>query len=177
MLGILGRQRLLDALDHDLGVVRVEPGMAVDGIALRGLGVAMVVPVPVSLPCACGSNVAPVRSASSFRPGASCSVTTSTRLGSDFTTLIVNGSTVSDMRKNRSALLSARHLGGPERIGVRGGCALHQQLGRADPRHHLRDQGVQRLDGHDHLEVRGPAAAARPGSKGQQDRDGHAGNG
>ena len=45
---------------------------------------------------------------SSFRPGASCRVTTSTRLGSDFTTLIVNGSTVSDMRKNRSALFSAR---------------------------------------------------------------------
>ena len=72
-------------------------------------GVAVLVAV-VAVLCvhACRSNVACVRRLSSFRRGASCSVTTSTVPGSDRTILAVNGSTVSDMRTNRSASCSAR---------------------------------------------------------------------
>ena len=70
-------------------------------------GVAVLVAVR-ALSCACRSNVALVRRLSSRRRGVSCSVITSTVPGSDFTIRVVNGSTLSDMRTNRSASCRAR---------------------------------------------------------------------
>ena len=144
---------------------------------LRGAGAWWCLSCPC-LPCACGSKVAPVlqraAGAGRGRPAASPPRPT---WGSDFTSCTVNGSTVSDMRKNRSAALSARTSEGLSVIGVRGGRALDQQLRRADPRHHLRHQGMQRLDGYDDLEVACGPSGRRRGQDckgGEQDRDGHA---
>jgi hypothetical protein len=103
--GVLGAQGLLDAIHHGDRVVRVEPRVTVDAIGPAGVvavlavaGLGMIVPLERRW----------LRRLSSFRRDASCSVTTSTVSGSDFTILAVNGSTVSDMRTNRSACCSAR---------------------------------------------------------------------
>ena len=153
---VLGAQRLLDALNHGGRVVRIEPGVAVDGVGGARSVAAPKVPVVAIVVLGAGD----VRMVLERRVHAAAEQLHARRLLQRHH-LHAGGQRSHQPGRERLHRLGHAHeqVGSVERtgfrrpqcVGVRRGQSLDQQQGRADPRHHLRHQRVQRLDGHDHL--------------------------